>query len=98
MPYNLAGDLCSKLSLRPITLSTDRRVKEWVACICTDSIIVGKIDSKLSLTQCLIVHWALVRGTRNQLVSCSGCSLTDHVDLNGYCVIKMSSLKYQLLR
>jgi len=53
-PYNQSVEASSKIILRPIAVFTDRRVKEWVANIRTDGIIIGKIVTKPSFTQCTV--------------------------------------------
>src|SRR6266542_4302308 len=92
MPYNQTVGDAYKMALRPTAISIDKRVKEWVASIRADGITVGKIVTKLSLTQCMITHWLLVKGTNDLLVPCKGCSKSDHMDRNGCCILKIGSL------
>ena len=80
MPYNQTVGDAYMMALRPTAISIDKRVKEWVASIRADGITVGKIVTKLSLTQCMITHWLLVKGTNDLLVPCKGCSKSDHMD------------------
>ena len=79
-PYDQVVGSTGKTTLRPTALSTDKRVKEWVASIRTDGIIIGKIVTKLSLTKCMITHWNLLQGTNDLLTKCKGCSKSDHMD------------------
>ena len=68
-------------------------MKEWVACIQPDSLLVEKIIAKLSLTQCYITHWVLISRSRDKIVECQGCISTDHINQDGKCILKIGTLK-----
>jgi len=64
----------------------DNRKKEWIVYNSSDTYcqpLLGKIHSKLGLNKASIKHWNLSSQYSNQIVPCTGCSLTTNSTQQG---------------